>query len=210
MTTPLAQHYQGNEAADYDRRRYRGWARQKNLRSLERALERALAEVPSGALLLDLPCGTGILRRFLLERGYRLVSSDVSPDMLALAAAQPPGLGQIRADYSHAPFRPDSFDAVLCIRFLMLLRPDQRADAMRRLAELSRGPLIFTVTHPYTIKSALRRVRKWLGLYKEKTARLSRADLEQLVAAAGLKIERVHTVAPLLSEVWIVVCSRPR
>jgi SAM-dependent methyltransferase len=205
MTTPLSHRYLGNDAAEYESRRYQGWVRRANLQALERALGRAMANIPAGALVLDLPCGTGILRPFLLARGYRVVSADLSPDMLAIARRRPAGLGHVRADYAAAPFRRESFDAVVCVRFFNLLSERERPRALRLLAELSRGPLVVTVNHPYTIKGALRRLRVWLRLSRPKKPRPSRAQIEREAADAGLRIQQIHQVTPLLSEVWVVV-----
>lgn len=206
MTKPLSHRYLGDAAAEYESRRYQGWIRRANLRSLERALGRAMAKIPAGSLVLDFPCGTGILHSWLLERGYRVVSADLSPDMLDLARLRPGGLGHVRADYSAAPFRRQSFDAVVCVRFFNLLSERERPRALRLLAELSRGTVVVTVNHPYTIKNALRRLRVWLRLARPKKPRPSRVEIEREAAEAGLRIERIHSVTPLLSEVWVLVC----
>ena len=43
------------------------------------------------SMLLDLCCGTGTLTWMLAERGYEMIASDASPDMLMQASAKPAG-----------------------------------------------------------------------------------------------------------------------
>jgi hypothetical protein len=49
-----------------------------------------------------------------------------------------------------------------------------------------------------------------LGLRVKRSPRLTRRELVAEAASAGLRIQRVIPVLPLLSEVWVVVLSTPR
>ena len=111
--------YRQFDARRYERRRYGGAIRRLNHRLLERALGRALAGLAPGAVVLDAPCGTGILAPFLARRGLRVIGADISPAMLAVARERDGGLGHVRADLEAPPLRPGSVDAVVCTRFLM-------------------------------------------------------------------------------------------
>jgi len=201
--------YRALDARRYERRRYGGWIRGLNRRMLERALARALAGLQPGALVLDVPCGTGILTGFLAGRGARVVGTDISPAMLGVAQEDGGALGHVLADLEQPPYRPDSFDAVVCNRFLMHLPASARPRVLATLATLARGPLVATLCHPYTFKSFGRAFRRALGASVKRSPRLTRRMLAAEVAAAGLHLERVIPVAPILSEVWVVVLRRP-
>jgi len=200
--------YRAFDARRYERRRYGGLVRALNLRLLERALGRALAGVGRRALVLDVPCGTGILGRFFAARGLRVVGADISPAMLAVARGRDHALGHVRADLETPPCRRGTFDAVICARFLMHLPAESRPRVLRTLAGLTRGPLVATVCHPYTLKSLGRSVRRLLGRAVKRSPRLTRRALAAEVEAAGLQLERVIPVLPLLSEVWVVVLGK--
>src|SRR5438552_2954197 len=131
--------YRQFDARRYERRRYGGAIRRLNHRLLERALGRALAGLAPGAVVLDAPCGTGILAPFLARRGL----------------------------------------------------------------------LVATVCHPYTLKSFGRALRRALGRRAKQSPRLTRRALAAELDAAGLELERVIPVMPLLSEVWVVVVRKP-
>ena len=98
-----------------------------------------------------------------------------------------------------------TFDAVVCARFLMHLPAASRPGVLRTLAGLTRGPLVATVCHPYTLKSLGRSLRRLLGRAVKRSPRLTRRALAAEVEAAGLRLERVIPVLPFLSEVWVVV-----
>jgi SAM-dependent methyltransferase len=197
--------YRHFDAERYERRRYGGWGRRLNLRLTQRALARALAGVPPGGLVLDAPCGTGILSAFLGRRGFRVIGADISPAMLAVARKRGAALAHVRADLEQPPCRSKAVDAVVSSRFMMHLPRDTRPRVLRALAALSRGPLVATVCHPYTWKSFQRAVRRALGGSPKRSPRLTRRELAAEAASAGLRLERVIPVMPLLSEVWVVV-----
>lgn len=197
--------YRTLDARRYERRRYGGVVRGLNLRLLERALARALDGVRPGGLVLDVPCGTGILGGFLASRGLRIVGADISPAMLAVARGRDPALGHVRADLEAPPYRPGAFDAVVCARFLMHVPAESRPCVLRTLAGLTHGPLVATFCHPYTLKSLGRALRRRIGRPAKRSPRLTRRALAAEARAAGLRVERVIPVLPLLSEVWVVV-----
>jgi SAM-dependent methyltransferase len=201
--------YRTLDARRYERRRYGGWLRGLNRRMLERAIGRALAGLKPGALVLDVPCGTGILADFLTARGARVVGTDISPAMLTVAQEDGVALGHVRADLEQPPYRPGSFDAVVCNRFLMHLPASARPRVLATLAGLARGPLVATLCHPHTFTSFGRAVRRRLGASVKRSPRLTRRALAAEIAAAGLHLERIIPVAPILSEVWVVVLRRP-
>jgi SAM-dependent methyltransferase len=72
-----------------------------------------LRNLPAGARLLDLCCGTGTLARSLLDRGYTVTGIDASAGMLRHAAAQAPEAEFLVADARQFHL-PAMFDAALC------------------------------------------------------------------------------------------------
>jgi len=201
--------YRQLDARRYERRRYGGLVRRLNFRLLQRALARALAGVPANGLVLDAPCGTGVLADFLRARGLRVVGADISPAMLAVAHERDGALGHVRADLERTPFRGQAFDAVVCNRFLMHLPSETRVAVYRELVGLTRGPVVVTVCHPYTVKTFLRGLRRLVGGRAKRSPRLTGPELAAEAAAAGVSLTGRRAVLPLLSEIWVVVL-RPR
>lgn len=73
--------------------------------------ELVLPEVPDGAAILDLCCGTGQLARFLSEEGYDVTGIDGSEEMLNYARENAPGVEFICDDARSFNLSP-SFDLV--------------------------------------------------------------------------------------------------
>ena len=102
MAEPVAEHYDAPwgyrklDAERYERRRCGSLGRGLNLRLLKRALTRALARDPAAGLVLDAPCGTGVLSTFLRRKGYGVIGPDISPTMLERTAKCNPPAGDRR------------------------------------------------------------------------------------------------------------------
>lgn len=77
-------------------------------------LERAvLAQLPDGAAILDLCCGTGTVARYLVQRGFSVTGVDASEQMLRYAREDVPEAEFLVAD-AEAFRLPAVFDAAVC------------------------------------------------------------------------------------------------
>lgn len=85
----------------------------------------------TGASVLDVAAGTGLVSRLLAAQGYRVVALDQSPQMLALAVAR--GSTGLQATAERLPFPDRTFDGVT---FTYLLR--YLVDPVATLRELVR------------------------------------------------------------------------
>jgi len=63
---------------------------------------------------LDAACGTGRFAEFLARRGHRVIGTDTSPDMLALARRRVPGGEFLLAPLDRLPLPDDSVDVITC------------------------------------------------------------------------------------------------
>lgn len=131
-----------------------------------------------GRTVLDVACGTGKSFVPLLERGYDVTGCDVSPEMLAVAAAKPAGerVELVRADMRDLPAL-GPFDLVTCLNDAVnyLTGPDDLVaflDGARRVLRPG-GLLVFDVNTLVTYRSAFTatavlerdgRLFEWTGL----------------------------------------------
>jgi ubiquinone/menaquinone biosynthesis C-methylase UbiE len=130
---------------------------------------------------LNVGAGQGSFSRLLEERGYEVVSSDVSAPALEVLRAAVRG-EVVRADMTQLPFSDSSFDAVVAGEVLEHIGEDHRA-----LSEASRvlrpgGVLAVSVpAHP-----------KWFGASDRWAGHVRRYTLGSLTRAiegAGLVLE---------------------
>ncbi len=85
----------------------------------------ALLEPVRGGLVLELGCGSGLLTRHLVEAEHRVVATDASPAMLALAPETAPG-----ADVRQLVLPDDPLpacDAIVSVGHVLSYLPDEAA-----------------------------------------------------------------------------------
>ena len=195
-------------AADYDFHRFGSRSRQKrNLRKWKTI--RAALELTSGvSRVLDLPCGTGRFTAPLALRGYQVIGSDVSIEMMqqAKSAGRVDGVnGYLQADAKQLPLRTGCVDCVMSIRFLMHVDSETRVRMLREMRRVSRRWLILDYRHRYSHRYAVWCLKRLLGLTKQKLPRVTRAQVEGELGAAGLSVRKIIPVAVWFSDKWIVV-----
>ncbi len=72
-----------------------------------------LSELPRGARIADLGCGSGAFTEELRQAGYSVVGVDISPKLVELGRKKYPGLELLEGDVEKLPFDTGSFDGVL-------------------------------------------------------------------------------------------------
>jgi len=170
------------------------------------------AALQPGWSVLDVASGLGPVARLAAEAvgpAGRVVASDISGPMLALAAARPTPPGWAGIEYLQAPAASidagdDTFDAVLCQHGLQFF-PDREAsvDQMRRVARP--GGLVLVSTwageRPLGLFGAMGETLQELGLaepypraFDPDSYRLGAAELGELLRGCGLGEVQVEPV----------------
>ncbi len=112
----------------------------KDMAGYERTLERARQLLGSSDRVLELGCGTGTSALLLAPSVGRIVGSDVSGEMIAIAREKAAAQASANAEFKvapaeHTPGADGSFDAALAFNLLHLLgdRPAMFRNAYRLL-----------------------------------------------------------------------------
>ena len=72
-----------------------------------------LSDLPRGARVADLGCGSGAFTDLLARSGYSVVGLDLSPKLVEVGRVKYPGLELVKGDLENLPFDSESFDGVL-------------------------------------------------------------------------------------------------
>jgi SAM-dependent methyltransferase len=80
-------------------------------------IERCLT-LPSHSLIVDVAGGTGRHAAALAEQGRTVIVVDFVQRAVAVATARHQRIAGVVADAGTLPFRPESFDAIVCVSFL--------------------------------------------------------------------------------------------
>lgn len=206
-------------AERYDQKRFMTASGRRRNRRKMTAIQRAIREASRlrtpVSFVLDLPCGTGRIFPALSAWGIRFAGGDASLSMMLQAKRKLSGknecLGLIQCDGEFLPFKDESFDAVLCIRFITRLPRDTQVDFLREMVRVSRRWLIIDFRHRYTLRYLLWLVYYKLSFWTRIEYRFSKDDLEDMAKEANSKIVRIFSTrpyAPFLSDKWVVLLEK--
>jgi SAM-dependent methyltransferase len=209
-------------ATTYDASRFlsaRGQKRNRlTLAAIQRAFDKAASLGTPIRSCLDLPCGTGRLFPWLLQRQLRFVGADISFEMMQAAWSKGDvangggvSLALVQCDGESLPFKGRSLDAVFSIRFMFHVPREVRIRILQEMARVSRRWLIVDLRHCYNVRWCLRRLCHGLGLARHTGEVWSRAGLRREAAEAGLRL--VGFFPPrrglaCFSDKWIVLLEK--
>lgn len=137
--------YRGEIAAHYDEDR-----KGETLWAEEQEFVRAwIRRLPAGAIVLDLPVGTGRFIPLLAECGLVTQGFDISEDMVAEARRRHGDRFQLLTlavgDAERLALPDQSVDAVICWRFFHLIPRPVMDRVLREFRRVCRGPILVQV-----------------------------------------------------------------
>ncbi len=142
------------EASQYDAHRFSSDRGRRHNRYELRAIARLLHPL-AGKAILDVPAGTARVSLDLQRRGSQVVAVDLTPEMLKVGILQADvasvtAPAWVNANARQLPFASQSFDAVVCIRFLHLLPPSEWACFLAELRRVSKrnGTVLVQLFNP--------------------------------------------------------------
>ncbi len=172
---------------------------------------RGLARPGSGRLALDLPCGYGRFTPMLRERGFDVVSADLSVEMARRTAENAAGFpkspsgparrGQsetgswfpsLAANAGRLPFPSGIFDLVFSIRFFHHVHtPEDRVAILREFYRVSAGYAVVSFYRANALHAFQRRLRRLFGKSRTNIKMVEPGVFEKAAAEAGFEIVRI-------------------
>ena len=196
-------------ARDYDFHRLGSRKRRRRDAREWRTILDALEHTEGVHTTLDVPCGTGRFTGRLAERGYRVVGSDLSVEMINVAKSkiEPGGNATafVQADAEALPFRDGAVDCVISIRFLLHAEATTRIRILREMKRVTRRWLILDYRHRYSLRFQMWRIKRALGMTDEPLERVTRTEMEEELRNAGVSVRAVLPVTRVFSDKWIVI-----
>lgn len=127
-------------------------------RTIAASISAILRSKSERSRVLEIGVGSGRISGPLSAAGLSVTGIDISRDMLAILHQRAPRVEAVRAEATHLPFRPGSFDAVLFVQILHLV-PDIDAAIAAALTCLAPGGLMlelrtFSSPSPLEVVSA--------------------------------------------------------
>ncbi len=174
-----------------------------------RCIRTALASLPKGSHVLDLPSGTGRFFSTLLDMGFRVTGADVSVEMIDRAREKvardrlPEDRIDLKVlDVRNTELPNDAFDAVLCNRLFHHIRePEQRRAILHEPSRICSGPLVVSFFSNMAI-DALFYWMKYRFRRREPTDRIPiwPSAFTDDVRSIGRTVQRFLPVRPFISK----------
>ncbi|RME84131.1 MAG: class I SAM-dependent methyltransferase [Planctomycetota bacterium] len=177
----------------------------KRDRREKKAILKLLRGIPKSSKILDIPCGTGRITRFLYENGYQVVGADSSESMIQIARSIS-SKDSISLDFEiqnlFSTTYPDhAFDVLVCNRFFHhLYNSSSRVTALKELARITKGPIILSFFYLYSFSGLISFCKKKL-FTPDNLDRIpiSLKTLEKDIQNAGLAIREICFTRFLIS-----------
>jgi len=181
----------------------------------------AVANVPAGANVLDLPCGTGRLIPLLKKRGYKVTAADVSEHMLAQAKYYMGQSGENCIDEKDnfqlanilkTDFEGNCFDAVVCHRLFQYFSDSKtRQQVLKELRRICSGPIIVSFLCNVAIDEVWDFI---LNITRKRNQRgcisISYRTFRKDALESGLIIKKWILMRPLISKRWCAVLEQDK
>lgn len=110
-------------------------------------VKKDLDQLPQGAKVLDLGCGTGHLCEFIREKGFEVVGLDPSEGMLSHARENFPDIEFVEGVSVALPFDEGTFDYVVSIEVLRYLNPKDVEETYKEVYRVLKPGGFFHITH---------------------------------------------------------------
>jgi SAM-dependent methyltransferase len=173
---------------------------------------RCLRDLPPGAEICDVPCGTGRLAAVLLDAGYRVTGLDISPAMLDEARRKLAHYGARfkcrTADATRLRQPEQPFAAVICMRVLMHFPLPQQIEFLRSVSSQTDGPVVFNQSYDSLYHRARRGLKRLLGHQPSARFPITESDLGELLRATGLREVRRFWTARGISEGFFLLAVK--
>lgn len=196
----LSEKYHGSTAESYeDLRSNKKW------RHEQRTIASLIEDLPSGSSVLDIPVGTGRFIPLYIENNIQATGMDISEDMLEQARGkineQNTGIVLKKSDIRKIGVSDDSFDCVLCMRFLNWIDSLSLHEVVSELARVSGGTLILGIRHFVTLGE----IRPHSGYSNLK--RMLRQFKRRLSSNSGLVFHEKKLIADMFEKLGLVILS---
>lgn len=194
----------------YDRigHRYRDWSQDSRVRL--RWVQRLLAEMKPGSLVVDLGCGPGEPATRMLGEQHRVIGVDCSLVQLRLAQLAVPDAALVQADIARLALRPGSVDAVASFYALGHVPSNQHYALFKAIASWLRPGGLLLTSAPLTPGDGMQ--ANWLGVPMF-FGGIGEGATRRAVSAAGLEVETWEVVeedegdGKVVSFLWLIAHS---
>ena len=189
--------FKKHEVEEYERKRYRGIDQRLVHGRERRILRKILQKIGNGSFpVLDVPCGYGRFSNLLLDKGFSLVSSDLSIHMVKRAREKSGGprflLGVVTNAKQGLPFKKGAFSLLLSMRFFHHIHErEEREFILEEFSRITSEWVILSYYQKNLLHILQRKFRRRIKRSKTRIKMISREEFFKEVEEAGLRVVKI-------------------
>jgi SAM-dependent methyltransferase len=200
----LAKSYCSPEAAEaYGARHRDRWIRRWISRREASIVAGLLKGLPAGALLLDVPCGTGRHTASFRDAGWNAFGIDVSIDMIqhGISGSYLNRGGAAVASVFELPFADGSVEGCACLRFFHHLPEEEtQQNLLTELRRVVRGPIVLSLWTCFNFQWGRRAVKRCFGRRPSARYALNLGTFQKRLARSGFAVKKRRYLFRYISE----------
>lgn len=209
--------FDAHQVAEYERRRYRGLDQRlvhwRETKILNKWLKNLALQSQTPGYCLDAPCGYGRFSILILEKGFKLISGDLSPAMVERAKSREVNghypIGVILNMLEGLPFLDASFEVVLSLRFFHHLHSSQeRLTVLREMARVTKRWAILSFYKQQFLHAWQRKLRRLIKPSATRISMLPLATFKEEVTEAGFYLRKLVPLFPGLHAQHLVLLEK--
>lgn len=171
----------------------------------------------SDSLALDAGCGFGVYSHMLSNKGYRVVSLDVSVGMLKKARnlMKKSGVSFVRGSITHLPFKKKGFELILCLDTLHHLTDKHFVKILREFRRIAKSDGLFIADTRNTLNPLVCVMyhvanRRWTRTGGLTLISRSLYRVERMLKECGFEPMKTHSIGFFITVIapYIVVISK--
>jgi ubiquinone/menaquinone biosynthesis C-methylase UbiE len=171
-----------------------------------------LDQLPTGAAVLDCPCGTGRFISLITGKGFVYTGADISAAMMEEAKKIVPTgslINFVEADAENLSFPDNSFDCVIVWRLLQhIVDPAVRLQILREAARVSRNKVFISFYHPLSFTALRLWIKNRLAGKKKQRGTFTHWQLQREVKSCGLELSETKSYQKFISINWFACLTK--
>ena len=177
--------------------------------AIDKALKKTLL---LRASILDVPCGTGRITKYLLEKGCSVIGADISTEMLRYAKKKLDRFHNlqclVRTDAEQMGFKDDGFDCVTTVRLMGHIPPHIRVAILREMARVTNRYIIVFYYSSDIISNLKRKIKNIVKRNRSPWFPARKCELLAEISAANLELLMSIPVFSIVSESRVLLLKK--
>lgn len=173
--------------------------------------DKFVAFLKPGDLVLDVGCGTGVISKYLISKGLKVVGIDLSEKMIEIAKHEVPEAEFIVLDMQKAGELINNFNGIFIQAALLHIKKDLAAEVLKKLSEkLMEGGYMYIAVKekkPDGQEEEIKKEEDYGYPYERFFSYYTPEEIRGYLKKIGMKIV-YETVTPFGNTQWIQVIAR--